>query len=121
MSSPRRSRDTPFIDYCKSIIITSDEHIATQEHKQDIHEEVAREKRRGRLALRLPEIERHKKEVELFLKLTLSEYNVSELTSVGIHDQGCCQDPNPPPFGAKGVGSCILRGWFEVRQSRVRP
>ena len=44
MSISRRSCDTPFIDYFKSMIMTNDEWIYALEHKQERREEVVREK-----------------------------------------------------------------------------
>ena len=61
VSIPRRNCDTPFINYSKSIIMTSDEYIAALEEKQERREEVSREKRRERLTLKLIKIEGKRK------------------------------------------------------------
>ena len=48
MAIPRWNRDTPFIDYLKPIIMTSDDYITALEQKQERREEVAREKKKKR-------------------------------------------------------------------------
>ena len=53
VSIPRRNRGTPFIDYSKSIIMTSDEYIAALEQKQERREEVSREKEKRKANLEI--------------------------------------------------------------------
>lgn len=48
-----RSYDTNFIDYFKSMIMTSDEYIDALEQKQERHERVAREKEKGKADLEI--------------------------------------------------------------------
>lgn len=54
MSVHGRSHDTFFlINYSKFIIMTSNEHIVALEHKQDIREEVVREKENKKVGLKI--------------------------------------------------------------------